>query len=212
MTLDNTELENSRFNRVRLSIEEDLKAIDMVVLKYVPEVVNMINSGVLRFTPFQRGVLSSNDISKYNSNNICKFIVNEPILAYFTVEVVLNTIKSDIHNKGPIFRTNRLVDKMFENRFSPQCFTRGSLDIIEVIENTYDITLSPKDIDIIDSAYDRILCKVTTYTSPFPNGIFDFDYTKNYVDLIYVEDIYCFRYKEASNFAEQGRRLKKNYG
>ena len=67
MTLDNTELENSRFNRVRLSIEEDLKAIDMVVLKYIPEIVNMINSGALRFTPFQRGVLSNKDISKYNN-------------------------------------------------------------------------------------------------------------------------------------------------
>lgn len=212
MTLDNTELENTRFNRVRLSIEEDLKTIDMVVLKYIPEIVNMINSGDLKFIPFQRGVVTKEDISKYNSNNICKFIVNEPILAYFTVEVVLDTIKSDIHNKGSIFRTNRLVDRLFENSFSPQCFTRGSLDIIEVIENNYDITLSPKDIDIIGSAYDRILCKVTTYTDPYPNGIFDFDYTKNYVDLIYVEDIYCFRYKEASNFVEQYRRLKKSYG
>ena len=212
MTLDNTELENSRFNRVRLSIEEDLKAIDMVVLKYKPELLDKINSLDLRFTPFQRGALSNKDISKYNSNNISKFIVNEPILAYFTVEVVLDAIKSDIHNKGLIFRTNRLVDKMFENSFSPRCFTIGSLDIIEVIESNYDITLSPKDMVIIDSAYDRILCKVTTYTSPFPNGIFDFDYTKNYVDLIYVEDIYCFRYKEASKFAEQDRRLKKSYG
>lgn len=212
MTLDNTELENSRFNRVRLSIEEDLKTIDMVVLKYVPEIVNMINSGDLKFIPFQRGVVTKEDIRKYNSNNITKFIVNEPLLAFFTTEVVLDGIKSDIHNKGPIFRTNRLVDKMFEDRFSPECFTRGSIDIVDVIENNYNITLSSKDVDIIDTVYDRILCKVTTYTDPYPNGIFDFDYTRNYVDLVYVDDIYCFRYKEATNFAEQHRRLKKSYG
>ena len=105
MTLDDIELGNGRFNRVRLSIEDDLKIIDDVVLKYKPEILDKINSLDLRFTPFQRGALSNKDISKYNSNNISKFIVNEPILAYYTVEVVLDAIKSDIHNKGLIFNS-----------------------------------------------------------------------------------------------------------
>ena len=54
MTLDDIELGNRRFNRVRLFIEDDLKIIDDVVLKYKPEIVDLINSGFFKFTSFQR--------------------------------------------------------------------------------------------------------------------------------------------------------------
>ena len=217
MTLSNTELENSRFSRVRLSIEEDLKAIDMVVLKYVPEVVNMINSGVLKFTPFQRGVLSNKDISKYNSNNMRKYIVNEPILAFYTVDVVLDAIKSAIHDKGTIFKTNTLLDKMFGYGCLTKCFSRN-LEIIEYITDRIlnvneedDIVLSTEDIDVIYNAYYKIMNKVTDYTEPFPDGVFDFDYTRNYVDLIYVDDIYKFRYNETISYLDANMVEEGNY-
>lgn len=211
MTYNNTEHDNIKFNRVRLPIEGYLKTIDMTVLKYIPELVNIINSGYCKFLPFQRAMLCSNDIKKYKNVNISKFIINEPVLAFITTDVVLDSIKSDIHNKGSIFRTNQLLNKMFKNRFLPECFTKGSIDIVEVIENNFDIVLSSKDIDTLVTTYDDILSKVSIYTEPIPNGIFDFDYSRNYVDLVYVDDIYCFRYNEAYMFLEQNKRLVKNY-
>ena len=219
MTLDDIELGNGRFNRVRLSIEDDLKIIDDVVLKYKPEIVDLINSGFFKFTSFQREPLTREDIKKYNRNNINidKFIINEPILAFYTVDVVLDVIKSEIHGNRDIFKTNTLLDKIFGYGCLTKCFSRD-LEIIESITERIlnvneedDIVLSTEDMNIIYKAFDRIWCKVTDYTGPFPNGVFDFDYTRNYVDLIYVDDIYSFRYNEAIRYLDANMVEEGNY-
>lgn len=194
--------------RFYVDINAELVLYESIISKYV---YSSIDWGLLYFVPFRRYPLTSQELRVMGKHIITS---HTPFLPFIGILDLVEWVKNEINldqalscNLTKYYKTNHIA-KQLNNDAICKSFINNKRDILDYYNEdlvSYLLEDENNDLDKLYSICDTILDKFLNITSKYSNRIFDIESNGPMIELINLDDICLYRYKETEKYVKRRR-------